>query len=155
MNANLKLYGTIAMLIVLVIIGVLVNHWDNGRLTARFEAGKMNERAIWVTAQADANTKAQARTDANTLASEAVADQARNTADTVTSASKAANHSTVEKISYAYITAPPLPCTPGPLPAGVLEGLAEARFAALGGAVAATGGLQPGSRSGPADAPAD
>lgn len=155
MNSTLKLYGSIALLIIVILAGIFIVRWDSNRLEAKFEAGKLAERAIWQQAQTDANQKAQAESNTSTVTSEGVADKARSDAAATTSASTAANQTIVEKIVYAYRTAPPAACIPGPLPAGVLDGLNQARSAALGGDLAAPSGLQPTQRQRSTDAPND
>ena len=155
MTSTLKLYGSIALLVILVITGIAIVRWDSNRMKAQFEAGEMAERALWVAQQADANQKAQTKSNADTTTSEGVADKARSDAAATTSASSAANQTIVEKIVYAYRTAPPAACVPGPLPVGVLDGLNQARSAALGGDLAAPSGLQPTKRQRSTDAPND
>lgn len=143
MTSTLKLYGGVALLLLLSVMAFSVIHWDNKRLAEQYTAGQLAERAVWVAAQADANTKAVTKGNTDTLISEKVADQARVEASTITAASTAANQTTVEKITYAYAAVTPTACNPDvPLPAGVLEGLREARFAALGNTSTTSGGLQ-------------
>ena len=157
MTSTLKLYGGIALLILLGLAVWGINKWDDNRLNAAFDEGVRTEQAKWVKAAADANSKAQARGNSDTLTSESIADQARVEASKTTAASTAASQSIVEKISYVYRTSPPTACPPDglpqPLPAGVLEGLSEARSAALGQTSTTTGGLQPTQRSGSTTAP--
>lgn len=151
MTSTLKLYGGIALLILLGLAVWGINTWDNNRLSAAFDEGVLTEQAKWVKAAADANSKAQAKGNSDTLTSENIADQARAKASTITAASTATNDSIVEKITYVYRTSPPAACHPDdipqPLPVGVLEGLNQARSAALGQAVTASRGLQPTERS--------
>lgn len=157
MTSTLKLYGGIALLILLGLAVWGINNWDNNRLEAAFNEGVLTEQAKWVKAAADANSKAQAKGNSDTLLSENTADQARVEASKTTAASTAASQSIVEKISYVYRTSPPTAChpdgVPQPLPVGVLEGLDQARSAALGQAATASGGLQPTQRNQPTAAP--
>lgn len=150
MTSTLKLYGGIAFLAILILAGWGVAHWDNNRLEAAFNEGVQTERLLWVTAATDAKDKATAQANTNTLISERTADQARVTAEAITAASTAVNQSIVEKITRAYQTNPQASCDPDAapvdLPDGVLEGLSEARSAALGSASAASGRLQPAKR---------
>ena len=155
MNSTLKLYGSIALLIIVILAGIFIVRWDSNRLEAKFEAGKLAERALWQANQAESNREAQAESNTSTVTSESVADTSRDQANKTTSASSAANQTIVEKIVYAYRTAPPAACIPGPLPAGVLDGLNQARSAALGGDLAAPSGLQPTQRQRSTDAPND
>lgn len=156
MTSTIKLYGGIALLILLGLLVWGINTWDNNRLEAAFNEGVQSERVLWVTAAADANSKAAAKGNSDTLTSESIADQARAKASTITAASTAASDSIVEKITYVYRNTPPTPChpdgVPQPLPAGVLEGLDQARAAALGQASTTSGGLQPAQRSRPTSA---
>ena len=153
----LKVYGTIALVLILGVVVWSVIHWDNSRLQAEYDRGVLAERGVWQAEVAKAKAAAQAKTNALTLASEAAADQARLDASKTTAASSAANQTTVEKITDAYEAEPLAPCradaVPKHLPARVLEGLGEARSAALGGTTTTTGGLQPTQRGRPADAP--
>lgn len=150
MTSTLKLYGGIALLILLGLMAWGVKNWDDNRMTREYDRGVNDERGLWVASQFNANQKAMGESNTATVASEGVADQARTEASTTTAASAAANQSTVEKITYAYASAPPVACRsdagPGALPGGVLEGLSEARSAALGGSPAPTGRLQPAQR---------
>lgn len=145
MTSTLKLYGGIALLLILILVGWGIKNWDNNRLETSFKSGEQTERGKWEAASNKAKAEAIEKANSDTLASEAAADQARSNATAVTAASAAANKTTVEKISYAYQNAPPAPCRSDtlPLPVGVLEGLSEARSAALGQAVTAQSGLQP------------
>lgn len=153
----LKVYGTIALVLILGAMVWAVVHWDNNRLKASYDRGVLAERALWQAEVQKAKAAVQVKSNALTLASEAAADQARLNASKTTAASSAANQTTVEKITDAYEAEPLAPCradaVPKRLPAGVLEGLGEARSAALGGTTATTGGLQPTQRGRPTDAP--
>lgn len=153
----LKVYGTIALVLILGAMVWAVVHWDNNRLKASYDRGVLAERTLWQAEVRKAKLAVQAKSNALTLASEDAADQARLDASKTTAASSAANQTTVEKITDAYEAEPLAPCradaVPKRLPAGVLEGLGEARAAALGGTTAATSGLQPTQRGRPADAP--
>ena len=157
MTGTFKLYGGIALVVLLGFMVWGINNWDNNRLQAAFDEGVLTEQAKWVKAAADANSRATAKANSDTLTSEAIADQARAKASSITAASTAINQTTVEKISYAYDSAPKIPCSPGAppahLPDGVLEGLSEARSAALGQTATAPGGLQPTQRRRSTDAP--
>ena len=157
MTSTLKLYGSIALLILLGLLVWGINSWDNNRLEAAYERGVAAERALWTAKAAEANDLANSTANNNTLISENTADQARANASKTTAASTAASQSIVEKISYVYRTSPPTAChpdgVPQPLPAGVLEGLDQARSAALGQAATTPGGLQPAQRNRPASAP--
>lgn len=156
MTSTLKLYGGIALLALLMLAGWGVVHWDNNRLDAAYDSGVQAERTIWMAAADKAKAEAAAKANADTLASEKAADEARLTAGKTTAASSAANQTTVEKITDAYKAEPLAPCrsdgVPQPLPAGVLEGLGEARTAALGQATTSPSGLQPTKRKRSADA---
>ncbi len=151
MTSTLKLYGGIALLILLGLSVWGISNWDNNRLGAAYDQGVAVERALWVAKAAEANDLANSTANSNTLVSENTADQARDEASKTTAASTAASQSIVEKISYVYRTSPPTACHPDgipqPLPAGVLEGLDQARSAALGQAATASGGLQPTQRN--------
>lgn len=153
----IKLYGGIALLVILCLTGWAINNWDNNRLAASFNEGVQSERAIWVSAAANAQEKAQQEERAATLASEAVGDLARQQAQAFIKASTAATQATMEMTRNAYESAPPVECrsdaVPRALPDGVLEGLNQARSAALGQAVAASRGLQPAQRRGSAATP--
>ena len=150
MTSTFKLYGGIALLIILGLMVWGVVSWDNNRLQASFDEGVMQERSQWVAKAAEAAAKQAAEANQKTLISEAAADQAQAKAGVTIAASTAQSHSIVEKINHAYDAAPPVVCSPDaaqPLPSGVLEGLREARSAALGQAPTAPGGLQPTERS--------
>ncbi len=156
MTSTLKLYGSIALMVIfgLVVWGVI--SWDNNRLEAAFNEGVESERALWVTAAANANSKAAAEGNTKTLISEAVSDQSNEQASKIIAANTAASNSIVEKLTHAYDAAPPVTCIsadPQPLPPGVLQGLSEARSAALGQTSTTTGGLQPTQRSRSTTAP--
>ena len=124
-----------------------VKVWDSNRLEAQFEAGELAERSKWQAAQDKAEKEATAKGNRDTLASEHASDEARAAAGQTTAASTAASQPIVEKIVYAYRTAPATTCLPTDLPLGVQEGLREARAAALGEAPASPGGLQPAQRN--------
>ena len=157
MTSTLKLYGSIALIVIFGFVVWGVINWDNNRLEAAFNEGVESERALWVTGAANANSKAAAEGNTKTLISEAVADQSNEQASKIIAASTAASQTIVEKISYVYRTSPPPACPPDglpqPLPAGVLEGLSEARSAALGQTSTTTSGLQPTQRSGSTTSP--
>ena len=157
MTSTLKLYGGIALLILLGLSVWGISNWDNNRLAAAYDRGVEAERALWVAKATEANDLANSKANNNTLISENTADQARDKASKTTAASTAASQTIVEKISYVYRTSPPTACHPDgipqPLPAGVLEGLDQARSAALGQTATAPGGLQPTQRNRPAAAP--
>jgi hypothetical protein len=146
-TSTFKLYGTIALIVILGLMAWGVKNWDSNRLEAQFEAGELAERAKWQAAQKEATDKAVIESNQDTLASEGVADEARDAAGKTIAASTAATQTIVEKIVYAYRTAPPTACLPTDLPLGVQAGLSEARSAALSGSSAAPGGLQPAERN--------
>lgn len=146
----LKVYGTIALVLILGVVVWSVIHWDNSRLQAEYDRGVLAERGVWQAEVAKAKAAVQAKTNALTLKSEHTADTARTLGQAVVAATLAANQSTLEKIEDAYKAEPMVPCrsdaVPKRLPAGVLDGLAEARAAALSGSSATSGGLQPTQR---------
>lgn len=160
MTGTFKIYGILAIILALGAAAWGLVQWDNHRLGKAYDAGVAAERAAWEAKAKEAVQEIVSKGNASTRASEATADKARATASTTIAASKAANIAIVEKITHAYEQAPAVvDCGPDrkpqPLPAGVLEGLSEARSAALGGSPATSGGLQPAQRGRPANAPTD
>lgn len=155
----LKVYGTIALVLILGVVVGSVIYWDNSRLQAEYDRGVLAERGVWQAEVAKAKAAVHAKTNALTLKSEQTADTARTLAQAVTAATLAANQSTLEKIEDAYKAEPMVPCrsdtVPKRLPGGVLDGLAEARAAALGGTSTSSGGLQSTQRKQSASPPDD
>lgn len=146
MTSTFKLYGTIALIVILGLMAWGVKTWDSNRLEAQFQAGELAERTKWQAAQTKATEEAVIESNRDTVASEDAADKARDAADKIIADSKATTQTIVEKIVYAYRTAPATACLPTDLPLGVQQGLSEARSAALGGSAATPGGLQPAER---------
>lgn len=117
-------------LVIAGLLGLLL--WRGG--VALYDAGVMNERGVWLEAQAKADREAREKEQADTRTGDAIADDTRSSAGQDVRDTRAETATTIETIRYVYRNQPAPACPAPAVPDGVQDALNRAYDAAAAAA---------------------
>lgn len=127
----LKVGAALALAAVVTWAVISVLAWDRGRLNARYNEGRNDERDLWEAGQALAKERQDKAAREATAAAEAAGDTMRAASAADSSTAAAATQSDVDTITKAHTDAKTPACAPdsapAALPPSVLDALQRAR----------------------------